>query len=111
MLFISNTGKAKTVKSSIGRLVTIPPGNSSQIDDPALQSVAKTNRDLKLLTKDEFYKSTKQVPMKKKVDDVVKQKKEESEKKAAAVEKKKKTAAKKSEIEKKKKTEKAESEK
>jgi len=100
MVFISNTGKQKLVKSKdTGRIITIPSGTKSFRDDPVLEIVVGNNKDLKFISKDEFLKSKDRTPVKKKIETEVKeraaaeQKKAEAAKKAA--ERKKKAAEKK----------------
>ena len=97
MVFISNTGKSKTVKSKTGILLRIPSGTKSFVDDPVLNIVVNNDRELKFISKDAFLKSKNRVSVKKQI--------EEEEKKRAASDNKKQESAKKA-TEKKQKAEK-----
>lgn len=95
MLFISNTGKSKTLRVSSGMLVSIPGGTSSQINDPAFEVAVKNNTDLKFISKGEFDKSKIKTPVKKpvvpeekKVQEPEKKKQETQSKKTPAKPKK-----------------------
>jgi len=82
MVFISNSGKTKIVKTIVSKLfITIPSGFSPHFDDPIFESVVKNNSDLKFISEEIFKKAFNKA-------------KEEKVKNDASVEKKYKKSAK-----------------